>query len=174
MVYPRSVRQAVAHIDKLRSNELRPYDSRLVANWFIRHANKQGKAMSIMQVLKLVYMAHGWCLAVLDRPLIQNRIEAWKYGPVIPEIYFAFRPHGAYNIQPVEVYEREIDSDAEQLLQSVYVMYKDMSAAKLSSLTHMRNGPWNQIYRRKGNYHGIPDEVIARHFKEKLARSKND
>ncbi len=51
-----------------------PYDSRQIANWFIRRAPDDGQSMSIMHVLKLVYMAHGWTLATLDRPLIMDRI----------------------------------------------------------------------------------------------------
>ena len=67
------------------------YDSRHIANCFIRRAKNDHESMSIMRVLKLVYMAHGWTLAVLNRPLIMDRIEAWEYGPVIPTVYYAFR-----------------------------------------------------------------------------------
>ena len=38
-----------------------------------------------MQLLKLIYVAHGWHLETSSgNPLIQNKIEAWKFGQVIP------------------------------------------------------------------------------------------
>ena len=38
-----------------------------------------------MQVLKLVYYCHAWMLGLYGRPLIRQPIEAWRYGPVVPE-----------------------------------------------------------------------------------------
>ena len=68
------------------------YDSRRVANEFIRAAAQEGRGLSIMTLLKFVYIAHGWTLALLDRPLITDLAEAWRYGPVVPSVYFGFRP----------------------------------------------------------------------------------
>ena len=33
-----------------------------------------------MKFQKLVYMAHGWNLAINNDPLVSNRIEAWDGG----------------------------------------------------------------------------------------------
>ena len=43
-----------------------PYDSRQIANSLIKISNERGVPMSIMRVLKLAYMAHGWALAIFD------------------------------------------------------------------------------------------------------------
>ena len=150
-----------------------PYDSRQIANWFIRRAHARDQSISIMHVLKLVYMAHGWCLAVLDRPLIQDRIEAWDYGPVIPAVYHAFRPLGVHDIQPWDMFEREIEDEVESLLQKVDNLYENLSASQLSRLTHIKGGPWHKVYRRTARFQPIPDSIIAAHYKDKLARAQN-
>ena len=61
------------------------YDSRTVANEFLKLADKDNDTLTPMQLLKLVFIAHGWCLGLLGRHLIKDSIEAWQYGPVIPK-----------------------------------------------------------------------------------------
>ena len=154
----------------MEENKL-PYDSRQIANWFIRRSQKDGNQISIMRLLKLVYMAHGWTLALFDRPLIMDRIEAWEYGPVIPVVYFAFRPQqkNKYTIfSELKIYERELDEKIETLLEEVYDLYKGISTIGLSNLTHIKGGPWEIVHSRGKRYNEIPDELIKKHYKEKL------
>ena len=35
-----------------------------------------GKSFTPMQIMKLVYIAHGWSLGLRQKPLIRERIEA--------------------------------------------------------------------------------------------------
>ncbi len=59
------------------------FAARQVANWFIERAAQEGEYLTQLKLQKLVYMAHGWNLALLGKPLISENIEAWKWGPVI-------------------------------------------------------------------------------------------
>jgi len=47
-----------------------------------------------MQLIKLVYIAHGWTLGLYNQPLIGKQVEAWTYGPVIPSVYHDFKHYG--------------------------------------------------------------------------------
>ncbi len=40
-----------------------------------------------MKLQKLVYFAQGAHLAKYNSPLSMKHLQAWMYGPVIPEIY---------------------------------------------------------------------------------------
>ena len=51
-----------------------------------------------MQLLKLVYIAHGWTLGICATPLITEQVEAWKYGPVIPDLYQHVKKYGSSSI----------------------------------------------------------------------------
>ena len=53
-----------------------PHDSRAVANYFLTKAKDAGKQLTPMQIIKLVYFAHGWSLGLLRSPLIDDQIEA--------------------------------------------------------------------------------------------------
>ena len=151
----------------------RPYDSRRIANYFIRLVkSKLGKGPSITQVIKLVYMAHGWTLALRGQPLINEQAEAWSYGPVLPTVYYAFRRFGTDNLRSIDIYGDELDDDTRALLDRVYEMYGQLSAKDLSRLTHIDGGPWHQYYRGKDEYSPIPDDVIAAHYQDKWRRAQ--
>ena len=61
----------------------------LVADYII--ANSKA-SMTTLQVIKTAYIAHGYSLAALDVPLVREKAQAWRYGPVFPSLYFALRP----------------------------------------------------------------------------------
>ncbi|WAK02791.1 Panacea domain-containing protein [Methylobacter sp. YRD-M1] len=69
-----------------------------IANAFLDLARGDGKGITPMKLQKLVYYAHGWNLGIFGEPLIDETIEAWKYGPVIQPIYHEFKSFGAEEI----------------------------------------------------------------------------
>lgn len=55
-----------------------------IANYFIDLAQSQSKEIKPLRLMKLVYIAHGFMLAMLNRSVLNprfDRVEAWKYGP---------------------------------------------------------------------------------------------
>ena len=130
--------------------------------------------MSITRLLKLAYMAHGWTLAIIEKPLVNDYVQAWRYGPVIPSIYYAFRPYGIDKLNPIQLVEESaIESDVNKLLVSVYELYRNLNANQLSALTHIKGGPWRATYVPNKKNIIIPNNLISDHFKDKLERSKH-
>jgi len=72
-----------------------PYPALAIANEFIKVARERNKQLTPMELLKLVYFAHGWYLALSGVPLINEPVQAWRFGPVIPSIYHAFKRYGS-------------------------------------------------------------------------------
>ena len=70
------------------------YDPVTVANRFIELAASKDRALTSMQLNKLTYVAHGFYLAINKRPLIDEPVQAWKYGPVVPSLYRRLKPYG--------------------------------------------------------------------------------
>ena len=147
------------------------YDARHIANWFVQRAMSEHKRLSIMQLLKLVYISHGWHLELRKRPLFSNRIEAWRHGPVIPDVYHAFRGQGIYAANTVDGYKPEevIKYDSE-LLEQIYNIYGGHSPFQLSDLTHTKGGPWDQATNKFGYFAPITDDLIQAHY-EKIRRA---
>lgn len=151
------------------------YDARQIANWFIDRSAKDGRVISIMSLLKLAYIAHGWNLEMRNTPLFNNRIEAWRYGPVIPDVYNAFRPQGINSTQMVESFVLPTDATDVGFLEQIYKIYGGMSPFRLSQLTHEAGGPWETASKLGGSYAEIPNDMILGHYvqKRRLANQAN-
>lgn len=54
-----------------------------------------------MKLHRLVYYAHGWHLGFQDTPLLNETLEAWPYGPVVPSI---LREFGRFGAMPIDCY----------------------------------------------------------------------
>lgn len=140
------------------------YDARQIANWFIQRSAADNRSLSIMSLLKLVYIAHGWRLEMLGRPLFENRIEAWRYGPVIPDVYRTFRPQGINSTKIDPAFPVPNDLEDQKFLEQIYAIYGDMSPTRLSDLTHTPGGPWEIATATGGWYAPISNELIQSHY----------
>jgi uncharacterized phage-associated protein len=159
------------------------YPAKAVANEFLSLAKADGKTVSPMKLLKLVFFAHGWYLAFTKQPLIQERVEAWRYGPVIPVLYQAFKRFGndpitedakEWNIQNGKIVfftpriEQSSDdpssAEVKVLIEKVWKTYGKHSAAQLSNTTHQPGSPWEKTYRPGLKSLIIPDEVIRDYY----------
>ena len=125
-----------------------------------------------MQLLKLVYIAHGWSLGLIGRPLISDRIEAWQYGPVIPELYRTIRRFKSSPvIGPIAGTEKCLTGSEKNLIRQTYDIYGRLSGPSLSRLTHQKGSPWDNTY-IKGSF-GLPisNDLIEDHYGEMAART---
>jgi uncharacterized phage-associated protein len=143
-----------------------PVRARTVANEFIRLSGADARALTPLQVIKLVYIAHGYMLALYQRPLITDAIEAWKYGPVIPRLYHALKQYGAGSItEPIPGGSDELDEDERDVIKQVYEAYGHLTGIQLSQMTHQRGTPWYETWSGEPN-EPISNDLIADHYRQ--------
>jgi uncharacterized phage-associated protein len=120
--------------------------------------------MTPMKLLKLVYIAHGWMLGLTGRALVSEDVEAWKYGPVIPELYREIREFKKDPVTelPQASKNPNLDDLEKHIVRQVYDIYGDLDGLKLSTLTHSVGTPWHQIW--KGRREVIPNDLIASYY----------
>jgi len=147
--------------------------AKTVANYFLDLAWRDGVPIDPLKLQKLVYLAHGWSLVLLKRPLIREPFEAWNYGPVVPSLYRAFQKFGA---SPITEHAPEepmgnpygLDDQTKSLLDAVWGTYRKLNAIQLSMFTHEPGYAWD-LTRRNGHMFPwgsspIPNELIANEF----------
>jgi uncharacterized phage-associated protein len=151
------------------------HDSRAIANRLLLIAKQKGCTLTIMQLLKLIFFAHGWSLAMLDRPLSKNKAQAWQYGPVFPHVYKALPGSGSKQIDSLiidkstgEPYDSNFDDDDDAIMSAVVEGYGKAHAYKLSRITHEEGSPWSIIFNSRGPYSEIPDSLIKEFFARNL------
>lgn len=148
-------------------------DARIVANRFLELAREQGRQLTSMQILKLVYIAHGWMLGLNGRPLISQPVEAWQYGPVVRDVYNSVRGYGRNAVQaPLITFGGELDYYENDMVRQVYNLYGHMDGIALSNITHMPSTPWAQTYKPGSFGAVIPNDLIAAHY-QRLSRERN-
>lgn len=153
------------------------HDPRAIANKILDIRRDGGKPLTVMQLIKLVYIADGWSLALLGKPLSKHNPQAWQYGPVYPVVYTAFKRFGS---KPVDApaylkgteipYAEQFPEDEEELLEQVVESYGKLSAFALSNLTHKPGTPWSKAF-EQGAYTEISTESMKSHF-ESLRESR--
>ena len=145
-----------------------------IANFFL---SKEGHDMGNLKLNKIVYISLGYSLAILDRDLFQEPVQAWKYGPVIPSLYHEFKHFQLNRINRLSEFfsyskgKLQIptidnnDKDLNTLLKAVDRNYGKFSPYELIAKTHQQDGPWSEHY-EKGKFGiEIPRDTIKKFYK---------
>lgn len=154
-----------------------------IANYFLDLAAAAGESITPMKLQKLVYYAHGWYAGYTGRPLIDETVEAWQYGPVIPSLYREFRHFGSGDIKSratdfglsgcTEV-PIPADADIRAFLSNVWKSYGGYTGIALSEMTHAAGTPWDETWSEAPGLRGmdIPFPRIKQWFGEAAAKAQ--
>lgn len=160
-----------------------------IANEFIRLAGREARHLTHMQLQKLVYIAHGWNLAINGSPLTSDTPVALDYGPVYKDLLDALRNYGSSPVtreicagefgagvflsgpDAQKVVAANLSRPERNVVDRVFRDYGNYHAFKLSALTHQPGTPWAQVYREgAGKFQLIDNERVREHFID-LARN---
>ncbi len=137
-----------------------------IANFILQLAGSIGdNSIDNLKLNKMLYFAQGHYLAKYHSPLYEDEIQAWEYGPVIPEVYRAFKCCGANAIEaPTDEFdEANLSSKELELLIDVYNAYGRYTGLALKDMTHKKDSPWDKVY-VKGQNIVIQKALIEQSF----------
>lgn len=119
-----------------------------------------------LKLQKLVYFCFAEYLCATGKELFTDRIYAFKYGPVVYNVYKKYKKYGYKSI------EKEVDDiDSKNIfempaksrilfaedgtekilsIEKTLKKYGDLSAAELVDLTHKKDTPWSKTSRVMG------------------------
>ncbi|WP_422864072.1 type VI toxin-antitoxin system SocA family antitoxin [Endosaccharibacter trunci] len=156
-----------------------PYDPRIVANLLLDVADEMQTKVSNLALQKLLYFSHAHLLIERKFSLIRGGFEAWKYGPVQPAVYLAFRSNAdraictrAVGRNVITGVERSLPKLEHPLvrhyIKRVVTAYGRMTPGRLVELTHASNAPWHYVVKIAENSpvlgRHIGDDVISARF----------
>lgn len=142
------------------------FSASIIANWFLQ--KDETMKNDVMKVLKLVYISHGFHLALTDKLLIKEGVQAWQYGPVIPELYFQLKAENLL-IDPADKPVFDNDKNLHNFLEVIYKKYGNLNGARLSNLTHQKNTPWDVTVNKFESL--IKNDLIKEHYKSILGKN---
>ena len=128
------------------------YSALTVARYIIKRYASQGKTISNLKLQKILYFVQAEFLVAKGRPCFAEDIEAWSFGPVVPEVYHEFKIYGAGGIPTFgrAVSPGWIADEDQELINGIMEECARYSASDLVSITH-RQTPWIEAYRQHNN-----------------------
>lgn len=136
------------------------------------------KPMSPLKLQKLVYLAYKKYLFKYKSSLFEEKIVAYKYGPVVEEVYQTFKEYGSDPIKlekddkqkyilkdihlPQAMGRMLLVKDVEKIVPTLFGTieeYGGLSGWQLVDFTHSKKGPWETVYKPHLNCE-ITDDVI--------------
>ncbi|MBO7344554.1 MAG: DUF4065 domain-containing protein [Clostridia bacterium] len=154
-----------------------------VSRYIINYGHTKSYNISNLKLQKLLYFVQALFLISNDNnePCFEEDIEAWDFGPVVPEVYHEYKMFGSLNIPKINQYkELECDSngclsyvtkdfidnvisrDDKDIIDLVVDNFAKYPAMKLVEITH-RQSPWIKAY-QEGKRTIISKDSIRRYF----------
>lgn len=152
-----------------------------VTDYIIVKLDEASVGLNILKLQKLLYYVQAWRLALKDEPLFVGKFQAWVHGPVNRQVYDRFvDSHGMYDMLTARDIRADFDlskinQDFRAHIDEILDAYASFSGPQLEQMTH-EEPPW--IVARGDRKPSERCEVeldellMARHFKEELARSE--
>lgn len=135
------------------------YSAVELSKYIVTKCIYDGKPISNLQLQKILYYVQKAYLNKGGRAF-SDEIEAWQFGPVVPESYYRFAGFGA---MPISLPYDGIDiapSDQE-IVDPIVEAKREMNPWDLVEETHKPDGAWSQIYKNgSGNRNVIPIGLI--------------
>ena len=168
-----------------RMGDVVMYSAMDVALYIIHYLSSEKYSVSNLKLQKLLYFVQGFFLCLKDEPCFTEKIEAWDFGPVVPDVYHKYKIFGSNSIPMTEYYEyieyddkdmiyikkrnlkdiKFCDID-EKILDMVLEQLKGYSATTLVNITH-KQSPWSRVYSPHKRNIPISNKSIEEYFKER-------
>lgn len=164
------------------------FSAKDIAIWFLLKNNAEVREHEVtnddyevyegithLKLQKLLYYAQGICLALYNKPLFEEKIEAWQHGPVVREVY------GIYSVYKRDTINIEMDKEKERIINELennketcevlnltYNNFAIYTAWQLRQMTHLDDTPWDITQREKGLGKEIDNKLIEEYFKKEI------
>lgn len=130
----------------------------------------QGRPITTMKLQKLLFYGQAWSLAWDGEPLFSAPINAWKFGPVVREVFS--------NYQGRKVVHAAMQGDASALtvaqratVDAVLGFYGAFDGDLLSELTH-KERPWRDAWNERRGGTEITHGALRAHYRADIAPPK--
>lgn len=142
------------------------YNAEKVAAEIVSYCNENSYSITNQRLQNLLYFVQANFIKYYNRPCFYQKIEAWDVGPVVPEVYSAYRYFGSNEIPCPTMtrtnYLNLTEEDKERVL-DVVDRYKHLSDLEVTHLVQ-REKAWLDWF-EPGKCKVIPRTAIKMYFR---------
>lgn len=135
------------------------YQAMDIARYVLNKCTNENHPISNLQLQKILYFLQREYLAEQGRPLFADDIQAWQFGPVVPEVYYQYCGFGSRTIGMD--YDVTLDPQDKVLIDEVVEEKRSKKPWELVEEIQAQDKAWAHIYRDgMGNRCVIPKGLI--------------
>lgn len=136
------------------------YSALEIAKYVIDKCTRDEQPVSNLQLQKILYYIQKTFLKN-GTEAFEDEMEAWQFGPVVPNVYYQYCGFGAMEIRMR--YETNIVELFMKIIDPIVDKKRKLDPWDMVEDTHQEGKAWAEIYRNGlGNHHIIPKELIKR------------
>lgn len=117
-----------------------------IARSLVKKFRDAGSPVTSMKLQKLLYYAWAEYFKEEKKPLFDDPIYAWKFGPVVKPVYHEYKIFAAMPITNCKDPEKEVDYLTDSFLTKFVKRYQHRTANSLVFSTHKEGTPWSEAY----------------------------
>lgn len=137
------------------------YSAIELSKYIVTKCIKDDSPISNLQLQKILYYIQKDYL-MRDDIAFTDDIEAWQFGPVVPNVYYRFCGFGAMPI--TSTFESfDIVGHNLKIIDGIVEEKRTLDPWEMVEETHKKGGAWEQIYQNGlGNHKVIPRDLIKK------------
>ncbi len=143
------------------ADDRKAYDAVDIARRMVQISIDEKIPLTNLKLQKLLYYAWIDYYKENGTYLYENEIQAWAFGPVVPDAYYEFWTNVSNIIRYTRAPSREIDPITDVFLEHVLDKYRGVSTSSLVEMTHGKDTPWSICY-QTGKKVAIPFQTIVK------------
>ncbi len=135
-------------------------DALTLAKYIVSKCTTDQCPISNLQLQKILYYIQVDFLKRTEQPVFSDNIEAWKFGPVVPNVYYHFCGFGA---MPIETnYEVDLGMNTVSI-DNIICEKRDKKPWDLVEDTHADGKAWKKVFNNgEGNKKVISIELMRK------------
>lgn len=134
--------------------------ARVVAQYVLEYCKNKGKPISNLELQKMLYFIQIELMRKKGEIILED-FEAWRFGPVINNVYYDYCVNGPHAITDIMKEEEVLNGEIKETINKVINAKTKMSPWDMVKETHRKGGAWDIVYDNgNGNKKKIPKELI--------------
>ena len=131
-----------------------------LSKYIVSKCTEDGYPISNLQLQKILYYIQKHFVKQ-NKIAFLDDIEAWQFGPVVPNSYYYFCGFGAMPITNRYSPTIDWDEDSKQAVDKIIADKRVLDPWVMVEETHKPDGAWATIYKDgEGNHSTIPIDLI--------------
>lgn len=128
-----------------------------VAQYVLYRYMELNRSITNLKLQKLLYFIQRQSLQVNQRPMFNEIIEAWQFGPVVPAVYYKYVGAGASEIYEFSLPDVKFEQEDIDVMEDIINKYIDSNPWVMVDETHNDGTAWDRAVKT-----GVHKPVIDR------------